>query len=593
MPERKKFSQPAEVVNQTLLLPDTFPSLPDSVEKRFGEDIANYQSETERWWSRTKRALIEGYQQTTIPQNETKKAVELLNSEFISGNTTLSARIDSEIIIRTTADSALAVRATALEASVNTAGTGLLARVSTVESTYATTTFAEAKKTEAITAALGNSAAQVLVESTARATADGFLAAKYTLQVAAGEVVTGINLTSATTGGTNFSGITFRTDNLSVVASTGSAVQLVALSASGFVFGTDVSSDGFVAGVSGWRVTKAGAAEFNDVTVRGAVFASSGTFAGSLSAATGTFAGSLSAATGTFAGTLSAASGTFTGSLSAATGTFAGSLSAASGTFAGSLSGASITGATGTFAGSLSGATITGATGTFSGTLDVGTGNSRTQINGSGITFGASNLVVTASGTAAVADWGSSTGRVRIVGSSINSTTTIKVGVNLDSVLENLVFSAVSDGGVYAKTLVVGAATTLDGTLTVAAATTLNSTLTVAAATTLNSALTVAGALTCTTVAAGTLTCTTINTANNNIDAGTGTLRSSGVRYQAAGNLIAFEWVGSTLVGDIDSGGARVNLVEAGVHTATTVTHAGYVTMNDSTGTPRKFMIGT
>ena len=79
--------------------------------------------------------------------------------------------------------------------------------------------------------------------------------------------------------------------------------------------GADISSSGFVAGVSGWRIQGDGNAEFQNGTFRGTVYASAGVFAGSLSAATGTFAGSLSAATGTFAGDISAATGTFSGSL--------------------------------------------------------------------------------------------------------------------------------------------------------------------------------------------------------------------------------------------------------------------------------------
>lgn len=73
-----------------------------------------------------------------------------------------------------------------------------------------------------------------------------------------------------------------------------------------------ISSTNYVAGQSGWKISKDGSIELQGAVVRGDVQATS------LSAATGTFKGSLSAATGTFSGNLSSAGGTFSGLLSAA-----------------------------------------------------------------------------------------------------------------------------------------------------------------------------------------------------------------------------------------------------------------------------------
>lgn len=53
-------------------------------------------------------------------------------------------------------------------------------------------------------------AAAVSTESSTRATADGFLSGKYTLTVVAGNVVTGMNITSSSGGGTNVSNVTFQ-----------------------------------------------------------------------------------------------------------------------------------------------------------------------------------------------------------------------------------------------------------------------------------------------------------------------------------------------------------------------------------------------
>lgn len=115
------------------------------------------------------------------------------------------------------------------------------ATVVTTLTAYATKTYAEAKKTEAITAASADAAAKVLVESSARSSADsanassistvsasvgslsstvttnasasvtrdGYLSGKYSLKVAAGNVVTGMNISSTSGGGTDVSEIAF------------------------------------------------------------------------------------------------------------------------------------------------------------------------------------------------------------------------------------------------------------------------------------------------------------------------------------------------------------------------------------------------
>lgn len=58
----------------------------------------------------------------------------------------------------------------------------------------------------------GNTAA-VVTEASARATADGFLEGSYGLQVSAGNVTTGMHLTSSTGAGTDISDVTFNTLN--------------------------------------------------------------------------------------------------------------------------------------------------------------------------------------------------------------------------------------------------------------------------------------------------------------------------------------------------------------------------------------------
>lgn len=169
--------------------------------------------------------------------------------------TSLQAQVDENLAsyeetIRVLVDSvhAEAVKTETLRARF----AGNEARIGIVESTYATQTFAEAKKTEAITASAADATAKVLVESTARAsadgalassistvsatvsglsasvtaeataraTADGFLSGKYSLKVIAGNVVTGMNITSSTGAGSDVSEVTFQASSFKINTTT-------------------------------------------------------------------------------------------------------------------------------------------------------------------------------------------------------------------------------------------------------------------------------------------------------------------------------------------------------------------------------------
>lgn len=130
------------------------------------------------------------------------------------------ARFNEQVTLLTTTDTALATRTTSLEASIDTPTTGLIARVATIESAYVDANGAEAIARSEISAALtgptGLIYASVQSEASARAAADGNLSSKYTLKVIAGNVVTGMNLTSSTGGGTDVSDITFQASSFKI-----------------------------------------------------------------------------------------------------------------------------------------------------------------------------------------------------------------------------------------------------------------------------------------------------------------------------------------------------------------------------------------
>ena len=59
--------------------------------------------------------------------------------------------------------------------------------------------------------------------------------------------------------------------------------------------GNFIQSNNYVAGSAGWKLNKAGDAEFNNVTVRGTVYASNGSFTGTVYATNGRFTGTVEA----------------------------------------------------------------------------------------------------------------------------------------------------------------------------------------------------------------------------------------------------------------------------------------------------------
>ena len=59
--------------------------------------------------------------------------------------------------------------------------------------------------------------------------------------------------------------------------------------------GNYIQSNNYVAGSAGWKLNKAGDAEFNNVTVRGIVYASGGRFTGEIQATSGKFKGTVEA----------------------------------------------------------------------------------------------------------------------------------------------------------------------------------------------------------------------------------------------------------------------------------------------------------
>ncbi|MCW5548880.1 MAG: DUF1983 domain-containing protein [Opitutaceae bacterium] len=221
MPELTKSAALTTRVSPELNLPVRFPKLPESILNRFGDEAKEFDQELERFWRKAQLTLTQAFEeQVAAPQNRTAENLNNLTALYQQGDATLLAMITTEQGVRAAADSALASRASALEASVDTPVTGLLARVTTIESAYVDAGEAYAEAINAITAELAGPAgsiyASVQAEATARATADGNLEGKYTLTVAAGDVVTGMNITSASGPGTPVSEVKFQANKFQI-----------------------------------------------------------------------------------------------------------------------------------------------------------------------------------------------------------------------------------------------------------------------------------------------------------------------------------------------------------------------------------------
>lgn len=124
----------------------------------------------QEWWTNAKTQIL-------ALQNTNQQGIQKAFAQSQASTGTLQAEIDAEQIARADGDEALATDITIVSATLST-------DISMVS-------------------------AAVTTEATARATADGFLEGKYTLTVQAGNVVTGMNITSSTGSGTDISSVTF------------------------------------------------------------------------------------------------------------------------------------------------------------------------------------------------------------------------------------------------------------------------------------------------------------------------------------------------------------------------------------------------
>jgi hypothetical protein len=252
-------------------LPD-IPHLPPSLAEDDG--FVEWDRGQRAWWDNVRAAVNSTALDTDRRTNRIEKSITV-------GLNTLSASFTEQIELVVDDLGALATRTTSLETSVNTPTTGLLARVSTIETTYATDAEVSSSISTAISAEVTARdtaiTTAVNIEASARATADGLIHARWGVNIDVnGRIAGRINL-----DGTNASSTFLVAVDKFVVENANGTITAMDIRTGGkIVFGADIQSDNYVAATSGWRIERAGNAELNNVTVRGTLYSSAGTIGG-------------------------------------------------------------------------------------------------------------------------------------------------------------------------------------------------------------------------------------------------------------------------------------------------------------------------
>ncbi|EGG1130777.1 DUF1983 domain-containing protein [Escherichia coli] len=160
----------------------------------------------------------------------------------------------------------------------------------------------------------GNSAA-INVNAQAIADVNGNLSAMYNIKVGVSSngqyYAAGMGIGVENTPSGMQSQVIFLADRFAVTTAAGNSVALPFVIQNGQTFirdsfiqdgtisnakiGNFIQSNNYVAGSAGWKLNKAGDAEFNNVTVRGVVYASGGSFTGEIQATSGKFKGTVEA----------------------------------------------------------------------------------------------------------------------------------------------------------------------------------------------------------------------------------------------------------------------------------------------------------
>jgi len=242
--------------------------------------------------------------QANLAQVATRKTL----SASVAGNSANLDRID-EVIANDREATARSLLS--LQTDVN----GNKASINSLNQTFSDYQQATATQINGITATVNGHTSAITTNAQAIANVNGDLSAMYNIKVGVSSngqyYASGMGIGVGNTPSGMQSQVIFLADRFAVTTAAGNSVALPFVIQNGETFirasfiqdgtienakiGNYIQSNNYVAGSAGWKLNKAGDAEFNNVTVRGVVYASGGRFTGEIQATSGKFKGTVEA----------------------------------------------------------------------------------------------------------------------------------------------------------------------------------------------------------------------------------------------------------------------------------------------------------
>lgn len=229
-------------------------------------------------------------------------------SASVAGNSAQLDRLDEVIVSE---KEATARSLLSLQTDVN----GNKASINSLNQTFSDYQQATATQINGITATVNGHTSAITTNAQAIANVNGDLSAMYNIKVGVSSngqyYAAGMGIGVENTPSGMQSQVIFLADRFAVTTAAGNSVALPFVIQNGQTFirdsfiqdgtisnakiGNFIQSNNYVAGSAGWKLNKAGDAEFNNVTVRGTVYASNGSFTGTVYATNGRFTGTVEA----------------------------------------------------------------------------------------------------------------------------------------------------------------------------------------------------------------------------------------------------------------------------------------------------------
>lgn len=242
--------------------------------------------------------------QANLAQVATRKTL----SASVAGNSASLDRID-EVIVNDREATARSLLS--LQTDVN----GNKASINSLNQTLSDYQQATATQINGITATVNGHTSAITTNAQAIANVNGELSAMYNIKVGVSSngqyYAAGMGIGVENTPSGMQSQVIFLADRFAVTTAAGNSVALPFVIQNGQTFirasfiqdgtienakiGNYIQSNNYAADSAGWKLNKAGDAEFNNVTVRGVVYASGGSFTGEIQATSGKFTGTVEA----------------------------------------------------------------------------------------------------------------------------------------------------------------------------------------------------------------------------------------------------------------------------------------------------------